>query len=110
MTAIEPATAAAATGEPAAQLREHGCSVCGAEYHAGPEADAWHGTHCWRCGFRPGQTIPAHVAPAANVADLRRQIIAELAPAIAQDVAALFRETGQAPTVAFADPQAGQVS
>ena len=74
------------------------CQLCGAQQHDAPEKDARVALHCWRCGFRPGQAVAAHLVrpQQLDVAGL----VAELRKGVVEDVMAALK-AGQTPTVTF---------
>ena len=77
------------------------CPVCGSMQDAGPEKEARNALHCWKCGFRPGQTITA--AMAAGQTGVTQAQIDQLQKGIVADVLAAL-QSGQVPTVTFPTP------
>lgn len=109
-TAVLPAPDAAALGAGAEEVDQaeldaqakaermeelNPCRICGSMQNAGPEREAHVFEHCWKCGFRPFQTVPAGTAMAGAMAapnaaameramgELRKGIVADVLAAIA---------------------------
>lgn len=92
------------------------CGVCGVNQHEGPEGTAWHTNHtqaltCWKCGYRPGQAIPANIAlqgPAIDNARVER-LMGELKTSVAAEIIGELRSAGVIPPAApAAEPAAVQ--
>jgi len=70
------------------------CQVCGSMSDAGPEG-AKHSAfgHCWKCGFRPGQPVPAGTPSAATglTSSQIEKIAAELRKGVVDDILAALR-------------------
>jgi len=81
------------------------CGVCGMSQHEGPEGTSWHGgdhtaaLSCWKCGYRPGQAVPAGIAmggPAIDEARVTR-LMGELKEGVANEIIEQLRTAGVLP-------------
>lgn len=70
------------------------CPVCSAHQIEAPERDARTARHCFRCGFRPGQSVNATLLMPQQLDT--QHLLAQLREGVVADILAAFAQAGMA--------------